>query len=90
MVVLNKADKSISEAIGWCEAYRILAYNIDLLHPGFYLWLGKFTLRLGGFAQPDDAPYRYPGDLRTKVGVAIVLPGYKVFTTYRQSFDREK
>jgi hypothetical protein len=72
--------------IGVGEAARVLAYNMDLLHPGFYLWVGTFSLRLGGY-QPDDAPYPYPGTLHSRLGLALVLPGYRCWTTYRGTFD---
>jgi hypothetical protein len=72
--------------IGVGEAARVLAYNMDLLHPGLYFWLGTFSLRIGGY-QPDDSPYPYPGTLDSRLGVTLVLPGYRCWTTYRSTFD---
>jgi hypothetical protein len=40
-----------------------------------------------GGAIPDDQPYRYPGTIHSNVGMALVLPGYKIFTTYQGSYD---
>ncbi len=68
------------------EALREIAYSMDLLIPGLYLWLPGIHIRIGG-AAPDDQPYKYPGQIRSKVGIALVLPGYKIFTTYQDSFE---
>jgi hypothetical protein len=68
------------------EAMREIAYSMDLLIPGFYLWLPGIDIRFGG-AVPDDQPYRYPGKIHCNLGVALVLPGYKIFSTYNGSYD---
>jgi hypothetical protein len=68
------------------ERKRAIAYSMDLLIPGLYIWIGSYTLRLFG-AKPDDTPYKYPGMLNSRYGIALVLPGYRIFTTYRQSYD---
>jgi hypothetical protein len=65
---------------------RAIAYSIDTLTPGFYLWLGNFSIRLFG-TEPDDTPYRYPGTVNSKYGVALVFPGYHIFTTYKDCYD---
>ncbi len=68
------------------EQMRAVAYSMDTLAPGFYLWIFGFPLRLGG-TTPDDSPYRYPGTINSRFGVAVVLPGYRIFTTYSGSYD---
>ena len=68
------------------EARRSVAYSMDLLIPGFYFWLGSFVLRLGGDT-PDDEPYPYPGNINSFFGLAIVLPGYKLLSTYKSTYD---
>lgn len=68
------------------EKRRTLAYSMDLLVPGIYFWLGNFVLILGG-EMPDDEPYRYPGTVHSFFGIAIVLPGYKILSTYTGSYD---
>jgi len=68
------------------EKLRAIAYSMDLLLPGFYFWCPYFSIRIGG-ATPDDNPYRYPGKIHSSTGVALVLPGYKIFTTYQGSYD---
>lgn len=68
------------------EKLRGIAYSMDLLIPGVYLWLGSLKIRIGG-SIPDDEPYRYPGTIHSGWGVAVVLPGYRIWTTYRGSFD---
>lgn len=68
------------------EKMRAVAYSMDILAPGLYFWCGNFVLRLGGY-EPDDEPYRYPGTIHSFFGVAVVLPGYRIFTTYSGTYD---
>jgi len=68
------------------EAMRAIAHSMDLLIPGLYIWLLNFSFRIGG-SVPDDIPYKYPGKIHSYTGIALVLPGYKVFTTYQGSSD---
>jgi hypothetical protein len=68
---------------------RAIAYSMDTLVPGFYVWLGPVKFQVGG-CEPDDDPYRYPGTIHSRFGIALVLPGYHIFTTYRDSFDPPK
>jgi hypothetical protein len=76
----------ISKKLDTSDSKRSIAYSMDLLIPGLYVWLGDYTLRCFG-AQPDDKPYKYPGMLNSRYGIALVLPGYRIFTTYRGSYD---
>lgn len=69
------ADNSFDEN----QAMREIAYSMDLLIPGLYLWLPGIQIRFGG-AVPDDQPYKYPGQIHSHVGIALVLPGYKIVT----------
>jgi hypothetical protein len=62
------------------ERKRAIAYSMDLLIPGLYIWIGNYTLRLFGH-KPDDTPYKYPGMLNSRYGIALVLPGYRMFST---------
>ncbi len=68
------------------EGKRAIAYSMDLLIPGLYIWLGSVNIRLFG-AKPDDTPYKYPGVLDSNYGIALVLPGYRIFTKYKSSYD---
>ncbi len=68
------------------EKLRAIAYSMDLLIPGLYFWCPYFTFRVGG-AIPDDNPYKYPGMIHSSIGIALVLPGYQIFTTYQDSYD---
>lgn len=70
------------------EQMRAIAYSLDTLLPGFYLWLGPIALRIGGSA-PDDSPYRYPSTIHSPVGMALVLFG-RAFTTYRGMLDAQE
>ncbi|TWH50378.1 hypothetical protein CAL7102_04677 [Dulcicalothrix desertica PCC 7102] len=71
----TKSDKNL----------RAIAYSMDLLIPGFDFWCPYFTIRIGG-AKPDDNPYKYPGMIQSYTGIGIILPGYKIFTTYQGSY----
>jgi len=73
-------------AIDQEEEMRAITYSMDLLIPGLYIWVFGFNFRIGG-ETPDDSPYRYPGKINSPVGIALVLPGYKIFTTYQGSYD---
>jgi hypothetical protein len=68
------------------EKLRLIAYSMDLLITGFYFWCPYFVLQIGG-GIPDDNPYKYPGIIKSSIGAAIVLPGSKILTTYRGSYD---
>lgn len=68
------------------EKLRTIAYSMDLLIPGLYFWCPYFTLQIGG-AIPEDHPYKYPGTIHSSTGFGLVLPGYKIFTTYQGSYD---
>lgn len=68
------------------EKLRAIVYSMDLLIPGFYFWCPCLTIRIGG-AVPDDNPYKYPGIIHSPIGVALVLPGYKILTSYQDSYD---
>lgn len=64
---------------------RAIAYSTDTLIPGFYLWLGNWSFRIGG----SEAEENYPGVIHSKAGIALVLPGYHIWSTYQGSYDPE-
>jgi hypothetical protein len=77
-IQLNK-----SNVIEIDESLRAIAYSMDALVPGFYFWWGILKIRIGGsFAEPN-----YPGILHRPIGVALVLPGYRIYTTYHDTYD---
>lgn len=45
------------------ERLRAIAYNMDALIPGFYLWLGALKIRIGG-SLPEPT---YPGRFTVKL-----------------------
>lgn len=65
------------------QRMRAIAYSLDALIPGLYIWWGAIKIRLGG-SLPEP---NYPGMLHSPMGVAIVLPGYQIYSTYRGSYD---
>jgi hypothetical protein len=65
------------------DPMRAIAYSMDTLIPGLYIWTPFMVWRLGGsLAEPS-----YPGMVHSGFGIALVLPGYRIFTTYRDSYD---
>lgn len=62
---------------------QAIAYSLDSLVPGFYLWLGDLKIRLGG-SEPEET---YPGTIHSWWGMALVLPGYRIYSTYQGSYD---
>jgi hypothetical protein len=62
---------------------RSIAYSMDALIPGLYLWFGSVRLRLGGCLPEAN----YPGTIHSPAGIALVLPGYRIYSTYCGSYD---
>nr|WP_229415202.1 hypothetical protein [Moorena bouillonii] len=60
-----------------------IAYSMDTLIPGLYLWLGPLSFRIGGVAPEEN----YPGTIHGFSGLALVLPGYRIYSTYQGSYD---
>ncbi len=60
-----------------------ITYSMDALVPGLYVWVGRLTLRWGGCEAEDN----YSGMIHQSIGCAIVLPGYRIFSTYQGSYD---
>jgi hypothetical protein len=81
-----QASAKTAKRSAHAEQIRAIAYSMDTLVPGLYAWFGLFTIRLGG-CTPDDQPYPYPGTLHSRYGLALVLPGYLIFTTYKGTYD---
>jgi hypothetical protein len=65
------------------ERLRAIAYSMDVLIPGLYIWLGPLKFRIGG-SLPEAT---YPGTIHSPAGIALVLPGYRIYTTYLGSYD---
>lgn len=65
------------------QKMRAIAYSMDALVPGLYIWLGAIKIRLGG-SEPEE---NYPGVINNPVGIALVLPGYHIYSTYNGSYD---
>lgn len=65
------------------NALQAIAYSLDALIPGVYIWAGPIKLRIGG-SQPEE---NYTGTIHSDVGIALVLPGYRIYSTYQDSYD---
>ncbi len=72
----NKADYSPA-------GVRAIAYSMDTLIPGLYIWLGLVKIRIGG-SDPEEG---YPGTIHSPAGIALVLPGFRIWSTYQGSYD---
>ena len=68
------------------QARRAIAYSTDALIPGFYFWLGNWSFRIGG-SEPED---NYPVVIHSPVRIALILPGYHIWTTYHGSYDPQE
>ncbi|MGH2413380.1 MAG: hypothetical protein ACRDEA_06755 [Microcystaceae cyanobacterium] len=62
---------------------RAIAYSMDALIPGLYLWVGTFVIQIGG-SQPEE---NYPGTVHSFAGGALVLPGYRIYSTDQGDYD---
>jgi hypothetical protein len=62
---------------------RSIAYSLDTLIPGLYIWLGALKIRIGG-SLPEES---YPGTIHSPIGIALVFPGYRIYSTYQGSYD---
>jgi hypothetical protein len=62
---------------------KAIAYSLDALIPGLYIWCGPIKIRLGG-SPPEDT---YSGTIHSLLGIALVLPGYKIYSTYQGSYN---
>jgi hypothetical protein len=60
-----------------------IAYSMDALIPGLYFWCGPLKLRIGG----SPAEPTYSGTLHSRIGIALVLPSYRIYSTYQGSYD---
>lgn len=71
-----------SESI-YGKELKAIAYSMDALIPGFYAWFGSLRIRIGG----SEAEETYPGTIHSFAGMALVLPGYRIFSTYQGDYD---
>lgn len=62
---------------------RAIAYSLDTLIPGIYIWLGALKIRIGG-SEPEE---NYPGTIHSPIGIALVFPGYRIYSSYQGSYD---
>lgn len=66
-----------------CKQLKAITYSMDALIPGFYLWFGSLRIRIGG----SEAENTYTGTIHSFAGMALVFPGYRIFSTYQGSYD---
>jgi hypothetical protein len=64
------------------EKLKAIASMLCALIPGFYTWFSSLRIRLGG----SDAEETYPGTIHSFAGMAIVLPGYRIFSSYQGEY----
>ena len=89
METSHDSDRNPKEASSPKSVYiadkelRAIAYSMDALIPGFYAWFGSLRIRIAG----SEAEETYPGTIHSFAGVALVLPGYRIFSTYQGDYD---
>lgn len=66
-----------------CRRLKAIAYSMDALITGLFIWCGPLKIRLGG----SEAEETYSGTIHSFAGMALVLPGYRIFSTYQGSYD---
>lgn len=59
-----------------CKELRAIAYSMDA-------WFGSLRIRIGG----SEAEQTYPGTIPSFTGIALVLPGYRIFSTYQGEYN---
>jgi hypothetical protein len=74
---------SHSESVSSDQKLKSIAYSMDALVPGFFAWIGPIKLRFGGCPSEPN----YSGTLNSFAGVALVLPGYRIYSTHSGSYD---
>lgn len=82
----NRRKQSLKTGVeqsGSDSSLRAIAYSMDTLIPGLYLWMGSIRIRLGG-SLPEE---NYPGTIHSPFGIALVLPGYHIYSTYQGGYD---
>lgn len=77
------SNQHLKKQVNSQEQMRAIAYSMDVLIPGLYLWLGPLKLRIGG-SQPEED---YPGTIHSPSGIALVLPSYRIWSTYQGNYD---
>ncbi|MGD1939274.1 MAG: hypothetical protein ACFCA4_17235 [Cyanophyceae cyanobacterium] len=58
---------------------------MDCLVPGFYVWLGWFSVCFRSCEAEDN----YPGTIYEAVGVALVIQNHRIWTTYKGGYDSQ-
>lgn len=77
----TNSGKSTSAAVD--DYHWAIAYSLDALIPRLYFWYGAIRIRIGG----SSAESTYSGTLHSSIRVALVLPGDRIYSTYRGSYD---
>ena len=65
------------------QKMKAIAYSMDALIPGLYIWCGPLKIRLWG-SLPEE---NYSGTIHSAAGMALVLPSYRIYSTYHGSYD---
>jgi hypothetical protein len=82
----SESDNSVTPAQSTWTAdkqLQAIAYSMDALIPGLYVWFGALKVRIGG-SLPEPT---YPGTIHSKAGIALVLPNYRIYSTYQGNYD---
>ena len=65
------------------EELKAIAFSMDALIPEFYAWFGSIRIRIGG----SEAEETHPGTIRSFAARGLILPGYRIFSTYQEDYE---
>lgn len=66
-----------------CKELSAITYSMDALIPGFYAWFGSLRISISG----NEAEETYPCIIHSFAAMALLLPGYQIFSTYQGDYD---
>jgi hypothetical protein len=82
----QRSPQNTEQALGADEQLQAIAYSMDALIPGLYIWLGNIRIRMGGSLLEEN----YPSTIPSQVGIALVLLGYRIHSNFQGSYDPDK
>jgi hypothetical protein len=88
---LADQSKPIPQKAIAAEKKRAIAYSMDTLIPGLYIWLGDFSIRILG-TEPDDteAGYTIMGSAPAKGGRVKVWWSHEIFSNVESIYSEDK
>ena len=82
---MTQASKSDQRLRAQASLHVMFAHSMDALISGLYLWFEAIKIRIGG-RLPEES---HPETLHSFTGFALILPGYKIYTSCQGSYDSQ-